>query len=399
MAQRAIVIGGSIGGLFCAAMLRKMGWEVDIFERSPVELSGRGAGIVTHPALHEALEECGAGTKDLGVRVETRTGYDISGNTIRKLDFPQIVTSWDRLHALTRATIPYDNHHLGHTFERYVQSERDVAAHFTNGRVEVADLLVGADGFRSAVRQQMHPQVHPEYAGYVVWRGLALESALPVDIQETTFETFGFFLPDRNEIIGYPIAGANNDLSPGNRRYNWVWYRLVARDDLTDMLTDETVKALTWTMLPPLSRRDIIQKLRDDAEEQLNPQFRRILHKVDAPFFTPIYDHASPSMFEGRVALTGDAAFVARPHVGMGVTKAAEDAVALANHLPAATSITEGLTHFNNSRHPAGYHAYQRGRYLGEFMTARPEEGAQRLEWAKKHNIDTIMRETAIASF
>ena len=65
--RRALAIGGSMSGLFAAAFLRKVGWDVDVYERSPVELVGRGAGITTHPELLEALELSGAGTRDLGI--------------------------------------------------------------------------------------------------------------------------------------------------------------------------------------------------------------------------------------------------------------------------------------------------------------------------------------------
>ena len=171
MERKAIVIGGSVGGLFAAAMLRTKGWTVDVFEQSPVELSGRGAGIVTHQALLDILDLCGAGTEDLGVHVQFRTGYDRAGKVIRKIAFPQILTSWGRLHTLTRATIPDEHYHLDCRFERYEQSGDGIVVRFTNGRSETSDLLVGADGFRSAVRGQMYPDVQPEYAGYVTSSG------------------------------------------------------------------------------------------------------------------------------------------------------------------------------------------------------------------------------------
>ena len=58
-----------MSGLFTAAFLRRIGWQADVFERSGVELVGRGAGITTHPELLAALEASGAGTRNLGVTV------------------------------------------------------------------------------------------------------------------------------------------------------------------------------------------------------------------------------------------------------------------------------------------------------------------------------------------
>src|SRR2546423_1176918 len=80
--RRAVIIGGSMSGLFTAAFLRQIGWQADVFERSGVELVGRGAGITTHPELLTALEASGAGTQNLGVTVDKRVAFDQDGNVI-----------------------------------------------------------------------------------------------------------------------------------------------------------------------------------------------------------------------------------------------------------------------------------------------------------------------------
>src|ERR671923_855110 len=145
---RAIIVGGSMSGLFTAAFLRQIGWDVDVFERSPVELVGRGAGITTHPELLEALEASGAGTRDLGIAVERRITIDGQGRVIGERRLPQILTSWDRLQRLLRETMDPAHYHLGHNFERVEQDEQGVRVHFPQGLVEQADLLVGGDGIR-----------------------------------------------------------------------------------------------------------------------------------------------------------------------------------------------------------------------------------------------------------
>src|SRR5438093_13618831 len=95
--RRALIIGGSMSGLFTAAFLRQIGWDVDVYERSSVELVGRGAGITTHPELLEALEHSGASLRDLGVEVDKRITLDRQGKVIAEKRLPQILTSWDRL--------------------------------------------------------------------------------------------------------------------------------------------------------------------------------------------------------------------------------------------------------------------------------------------------------------
>src|ERR1044072_5710208 len=96
----AVIIGGSMSGLFSAAFLRQIGWEVDVYERSSVELVGRGAGITRHPELLDALIKSGAGIKDLGVEVPKRIAIDREGRVTDERPLRQILTSWDRLQQL-----------------------------------------------------------------------------------------------------------------------------------------------------------------------------------------------------------------------------------------------------------------------------------------------------------
>ncbi len=103
--RRAIIIGGSMSGLFSAAFLRQIGWDVDVYEKSNVELVGRGAGITTHPELLQALEASGAGTRDLGVEVPKRFSIDRNGRITDERPLRQILTSWDRLQSLLRETL------------------------------------------------------------------------------------------------------------------------------------------------------------------------------------------------------------------------------------------------------------------------------------------------------
>lgn len=148
MRRRAIIVGGSISGLFSAAFLRQVGWEVNVYERSRVELVGRGAGITGHPELFKVMEASGAGTRDLGVEVPKRIAIDRDGRITDERPLRQIMTSWDRMQRLLRALIDDAHYHLGCNFEQVNQDERGVRVQFSGGRIEHADILVGCDGFR-----------------------------------------------------------------------------------------------------------------------------------------------------------------------------------------------------------------------------------------------------------
>ena len=90
-----------MSGLFAAAFLRQIGWRVDVYERSAVELVGRGAGITTHPELIDALTKSGAGTESRH-RGGERIALDRQGRITGERPLRQILTSWDRLQRLLR---------------------------------------------------------------------------------------------------------------------------------------------------------------------------------------------------------------------------------------------------------------------------------------------------------
>ena len=197
-------------------------------------------------------------------------------------------------------------------------------------------------------------------------------------------------------MLGYPVAGAGNSTERGHRRYNFVWYRPAAEDSgLVDLLTDESSRTHEVSIPPPLIRREVIARMRHDADTLLAPQFAEMVRLTQQPFFQPIYDVESPELVFGRVALMGDAAFVARPHVGMGVTKAGGDAVALADALRATDDIGEALRQYDAARAGFGAAVIARARHLGAYMQAQIKTPQER-EMAERYRTpDAVMRETA----
>jgi 2-polyprenyl-6-methoxyphenol hydroxylase-like FAD-dependent oxidoreductase len=391
---RALVIGGSLAGLLSANLLARAGWDVEIHEQSSAELTGRGAGIISHPELFQALARIGIPLDDsYGVDVPIRATHDRGGATIATLALPQVLTTWGRLHQLLREAFPRSRYHFGASFARLEQDDRGVTARFADGTAARGELLIGADGVRSSVRAQLAPAARPLYAGYVGWRGLADENALSPAAHRELIDRFVFCLPPREMMLCYPVAGFTHSTRPGERCLNFVWYRPAHEThELPQLCTDINGRRHDLSVPPPLIRPEVLATLRHAARELLSPQLEEVVRRARQPFFQPIYDLESPRMAFGRVALAGDAAFVARPHVGMGVTKGAADAMALADSLAEnPDDVPSALARYESRRLRVNAAIVARGRELGAWLEGRTTPEARR-----RHTPEAVMAEIAV---
>jgi len=392
---RILIVGGSLGGLLAANMLLRDGHDVQVLEKASGSLDGRGAGIVTHAALMEGLARAGIPVDDtIGVKVASRVALDERGDAVAQLPMPQILTSWSRLYALLYEAFPADRYHQGIAVRDVVQDERLVHVVSESGARFEGDLLIASDGIRSAVRSHVLPATIPQYAGYIAWRGVCDETSLSTRTLSTVFDHFGFGLPQGEQLIGYPVAGHGNATGRGQRRFNFVWYRPADQDGRLRMLmTDVDGQHHPLGIPPHKVSPHHVAEMRECAHRLLAPQFAEILDKTPQPFLQPIYDVASSRLAFDRIALMGDAAFVARPHVGMGVTKAAEDAMALSDAMRLREGTPAALIDFEAKRLIAGQNVVERGRRLGAYMQAQGRaSGASTVT----RDALTVLRETAI---
>jgi len=393
---RALVIGGSLGGLFAAHLLRSIGWDVAVFERSKADLADRGVGLGTRPELFAVFRRIGIGL-DESIRVEMRSriGLDRNGEAICEVPVRGVVTAWDRIYGALKTALPSQFYRSGMQLERFEQSTHTVTAIFADGLRIEGDLLIGADGIHSTVRRQLIPEAKPRYAGYVGWRGMVEEGDVPVSFRATVFHHMYFCFPEGELALSVPMAASYGHAHQARRRCQFSWFRPVDYGiPLRQMCTDASGHCHGESIPPPLIRPELIEELRDSAVASLAPQVAALVLRAVQPILQPIFDLESPCIAFGRAVLVGDAAFCARPHVGTGVTKAALDAQCLADALLCAgNDIEAALMRYDIERRQFGKRLVAYGRYLGRYLEGQLKPREARTAAELHRHPETVMRE------
>ncbi len=309
--RTAAVIGGGIGGLAAAVALRRIGWSVTIFERAP-EFTEVGAGLSLWPNGMRALERLGlaAHVREVGV-VEQEAGIrDRRGRWLsrtrsvdleRRYGHPLVVVHRTELVRVLVSTLPVEALRAG-------TEVHDVPE---------ADLLVAADGMRSAIRARHWPGYEPRYAGHTAWRMVTNR----VQLDSSGGVTWG-----RGERFGYTAL-------PAGRVYCFGTATVPEGGASADGEYAELLRRFgTWPdPIPAL--------LEATAPESV---LRHDLY--DLPRL--------PSFVSGRTALLGDAAHAMTPSLGQGACQALEDAVTLAECVSRAPDVAAALAAYDRLRRP-----------------------------------------------
>jgi len=369
------VVGGSIGGLISALVLRDAGCDVQVFERSTTRLEGRGAGIVLHPVTVRYLEAVRSlDLERVAARASVLRYVTRDGGVLLEEEVRYLFTYYATLYAALLERLDPERYHLGSECVGLEQGPGRVLVRMADGSSPSFDLVVGADGIHSTVRTLLFHGIEPAYAGYVGWRGTLPEEDLP----ETATSLPGaltYFVAPGTHMLSYPIPAI--ELGGSARLANWVWYRNVAEGGaLEDLMTDPSGVRHDMSLPAGSVQPEHVVALRDAARDVLPPAFADLVRASPKPFVQVIVDIGVPRMSSGRVCVLGDAAFALRPHIAAGTAKAAADAHALGEAIVSnGGDVPRALAEWEPRQLELGGRGLERARRVG---TAVQIEGTYR---------------------
>ncbi|WP_067441974.1 FAD binding domain-containing protein [Nocardioides jensenii] len=362
--RTAIVVGGSLGGLTAAALLKREGWAVTVFERSHMMLDGAGAGIVVHDStVRHLVDHRGLNIDDFTCTAEIARVYGPGDEILFEEPSDYRFTSWTTLYRHLVDSVGRDNYRLNELMVALDQDEAGARVTFASGRTVEADLVVCADGIGSAARTLLFGEVKRNYAGYVGWRGIIEADELGVPSRYVLPASITYGIVPNSHIVSYPIPAAAGQST--NPLVNYVWYRNVADEDLAVLMTASDGTSRPMALQPGMVKGEHLTAMREAATAELPPTMAQMVCSTRQPFLQAIYDIESPHMVAGRIAIIGDAASVARPHAGAGTAKAAENGWTLVQALRQIDDVVAALAGWERSQLELGRNLVERSAELG----------------------------------
>lgn len=334
---RVSIIGAGVGGLSAAISLRQAGADVTVYEQSP-EVREIGAGIILAPNAVRLLDRFGLGA-EIRSRACAATAHvfqrwtdastilrdEYGPDFVSRFGTPSLSIHRGELVGILARALPEGVIQLGHRLSGLSQADDAVRAEFEDGHTADSDVLVGADGIRSTVADQIGLPTRPRSSGLAAYRGLVPATAIAdLNIEPAWTGTLG---PGRHFVHYFVSAGS---------LLNFVG------------IVPSDFGGESW-----MTPGDVRQARLCFAG--WHPQVREILERIDSVTLWGLFERPARSAWSvGRIVLAGDAAHPMLPTFAQGAAQAIEDAVMLGCLLGSATSagVPQALRTYTSLRLP-----------------------------------------------
>ncbi|KAF8505074.1 monooxygenase [Hysterangium stoloniferum] len=342
----AVISGGSLSGLMAAIVLKNLGYNVTVFERS-LTVESQGAGIVLGRWSSKFFDVFDETATEISVPARRRQFFNMDGSYMLEEDIDLRMSSWDKLYYVLRAN--YD----GHVQDGYINTTLSTGAakgnhgnHATyfmgktvishsydseSKRVVVivrgkegeqsqisTDLFVCAEGASSFSREVYFPKLPRAYSGYLAFRGLVPETDVEAETAKVLVNSLSFIHAKDSQFLCYVIPGPRGSTAVGERHINFVWYNTFPDGPgLDKVLTDKDGKRRPFSVTAGSMPQSVVEEeIHPRARAKLSPQCLEVVLKTRHPFVQVVTDVISPSavFHDGHVILIGDALSGARPH-------------------------------------------------------------------------------------
>jgi salicylate hydroxylase len=399
--QKVAVVGAGLGGLNAAIALRQRGFDVTVYEQSDV-LGEIGAGIQLSPNAMSVLMALGLDREFEAIAFEPhrhvvrnwKTGSIVSATQMRGVFRPQYGAGYfgahrADLHAVLQNALPAECVRLNARVTSVTPTPDRALLTFADGNKAESDIVIGADGIRSAVRESLFGPDAPRFTGHIVWRGLVPSSALQKDLIEP--DMTAWFGPKGTVVHYYVRRG---------ELVNWIaHFESDWRDESWRVESDWREAAAAYA--------------------GWHPTLATLFSHTERCYKWALYDREPLTHWsQGRVTLLGDSAHPMLPYLAQGAAQAIEDGYVLADLLAQQRSDpVAALQAYEAARLPRTariqLHARERGkinnttsafarfkRDIGYRLKRliRPNEHTYKIEWIYGHDVTAGQRETSAAA-
>ena len=351
--KKALIVGGGIGGLSAAIAMKRVGWDICVFEQAP-ELTEVGVAVQTFPNCSNAMDKLGilddyaamsAEITDMGI-------FSTGGRLLLDLDFPRGIRRtgyrsysahrYELIEMLGGLLSPSDLSLSSVAHSYRVEGDRAVLE-LADGREFQGDVLIAADGINSRIRSVLNRRIgheqEPRYSGYIAWRGTT-----PAFLEQTTVGGFAGLAMGRGAQVGY------------------------------FPMTQERIYWFTTKNTPPEGRQSsessktevmsIVENWADPFPYLIDSTPAETIIRSDISDYLP----TTSVWGEHCVTLLGDAAHATTPNIGQGACMAVEDAVSLAAYLKDASDIPAALRAYERDRTVRTKPIVEQSQRIGEMI-------------------------------